>query len=393
MKFLLFSLNKLVLCFAAEPEHATEVESIPIQPETPFTENEDAKPVHAMLPITQTHLPIYHSEQHYPVIVKTEDFPHVTGPIVISEEQPPLEPQTRSDDNLPVQPEQQSYVEQAEEEGPMQEEFSDRGVVDHDQEQRVLLSQEEAPNTSVYQADNIEELQTQDEQVQDEHIHGEEVQHEQIQDEQSQGVEIQVEQLQEVSDAPLRDHEQFTSKGNFSAEDSSTPWMQESVPVYEQPDEFYTPNEQVIPQSQAYSQEYQEDSYDNNEPWVMVDYPPAEEQDSYFPPDDRVSESQQVEQEMTSERYLPQEAEEEADYQYYDDEPRIDNDEADEPQPAEVCRVDEIWAIKPNLSLSFDSAVALIVKPLKNSSFLGELYQHQASLQTLLTAMETTSQT
>ena len=306
-----------------------------------------------MLPITQTHLPIHHSEQHYPVIVKTENFPHIPAPIVISEERPPLEPQTVVGDNLPVQLEQQSYVEQAEQEASVQEEFSDRAVADHDQEPRIL-SQEEVPDTAVYQPDSIYE-QTRDEQVQDEQIQGEEFQHEQIPDEQipdeqipdeqipdeqSQGVQIQVEQR--VSEAPLPDHEQFTSEGNFSAEDSSTPWMQESTPVNaQQADEFYTPNEQVIPQSQAYSQEYQEDSYDDSEPWVMVDYPPAEEQDNYFPPKDRARESQQVELEMANERYLPQEAEEEADYQYYDDEQRMDNDEADQPQPAEVCRVDE----------------------------------------------------
>ena len=289
-----------------------------------------------MLPVTQTNLPVYHSEQHYPVIVKTEDFPHlqVAAPIVISEERPQLEPQTVAGDNLPVQSERQSYVEQAEEGASLQEEFSDRGVAGQDQEQRILQYQEEVPDTAVYQPDNIDE-QTRDEQVQDEQIPGEEFRHEQIRDDQGQGVQIQVEQ--QVSDAPLRDHEQFTSEGNFSAEDSSTPWMQESTPVNAQQaaDEFYTPNEQVIPQSQAFSQEYQEDSYNDSEPWVMVDYPPVEEQDNYFSPEDRVSESQQVE--MESERYLPQEAEEEADYQYYNDEQRMDNDEVEEPQPAEVC--------------------------------------------------------
>ena len=310
------------------------------------------------------HLPIYHSEQHYPVIVKTEDFPRIAGPIVISEERQPLEPQTVLDDNLPVQPEQQSYVEQAEERGPTQEEILDRSVTDHDQEQRVLYSQEEAQNAAVYQADSIDEQQTLDEQIQGEQIQGEAFQHEQIQDEQIRRVQIQVEQLQEASEAPLHDHEQFTSEGNFPAEDPSTPWMQESAPVNaQQPDEFYTPDEQVIPQSQAYSREYQEDSYNDSEPWVMVDYPPAEEQDNYFPPEDRFRESQQVEREMASERYLPQEAEEEADYQYYDDEQRMDNDEADEPQPAEVCRVhvNEIWVIQPELSLNFDSPVALVL--------------------------------
>lgn len=235
------------------------------------------KPVHVILPITETHLPIYHSEQHYPVIVKTEDLPHIARPIVISEERPPLEPQTVADDNLPVQPEQQSYVEEAEEEASVQEEFSDRGVADQEQEQRVLHSQEEVTNTAVCQPDNIDEQtrdeqiqdeQIQGEQIQDEQIQGEEFQHEQIRDEQTRGVQIQDEQLREVSDAPLPDHEQFTSEGNFPAEDSSTPWMQESSSVdAQQPDEFYTPSEQVIPQSQAYSQEYQEDSYDDNEPW------------------------------------------------------------------------------------------------------------------------------
>ena len=287
-----------------------------------------------MLPITQTRLPIYHSEQHYPVIVKTEDFPHITGPIVISEERPPLEPPTVIGDNLPVHAEQQSYVEQAEEEASLQEESLDHGVAGHDQEPRILHSQEEVPDTAVHQPDNIDE-QAPDEQIQDEQIQ------EEFQHKQNQGAQLQVEQLQ-VSDAPLRNHEQFTSEGNVPAEDSSAPWMQESTPVNAQhEDEFYTPNEQVIPQSQAYAQEYQEDFYDESEPWVMVDYPPAEEQDTYFPPEDRAYESQRVELEVASDRYLPQEAEEEADYQYYDDEQRMDNEEVEEPQPAEVCRVDE----------------------------------------------------
>ena len=323
--------------FAVESEYADQEDPISIQHETHFQENEEAKPVHVMLPITQTNLPIYHSEQHYPVIVKTEDFPRLAAPIVISEERPLLEPQTIAGDNLPAQPEQQSYVEQAEEEAPLQEEFSDRGVADQDREQRILHYQE-VPDTAVYQPDNIDE-QTRDEQIQGEQIQGEEFQHEQTHDEQSRGVQIQAEQ--QVSGAPLPDQEQFTSERNYSVEDSSTPWMQESMPVNaQQPaDEFYTPNEQAIPQSQAYSQEYQEDSYNNSEPWVMVDYPPVEEQNNYFPPEDRVSESQQVEMEMESERYLPQETEEEADYQYYNDEQRMDNDEVEEPQPAEVCRV------------------------------------------------------
>ena len=294
-----------------------------------------------MLPITQTHLPVYHSEQHYPVIVKTEDFPHITGPIVISEERPPLEPQTVIGDSLPVQAEQQSSVEQAEEEASVQEGFLDRGVADHGQEPRILHSHEEVPQTAVYQPDNVDE-QAPDEQIQDEQIQGEEFQHEQ-----SQGVQIQVEQRQEVSDVALPDHEQFTSERNFPAEDSSTPWMQESVSA-QQEDEFYTPNEQVIPQSQAYPQEYQENSYDDSEPWVMVDYPPVEKQDTYFPPEDRVYENQQVELETANERYLPQEAEEEAGYQYYDDEQRMDNEEVEEPQPAEVCRVH--CAVQPLLS-------------------------------------------
>ncbi|XP_020614291.1 uncharacterized protein LOC110052505 [Orbicella faveolata] len=86
----------------AEPEHAAQEGPIAIEQETHFQEDEDAKPVHVMLPITQTHLPIHHSEQHYPVIVKTENFPHIPAPIVISEERPPLEPQTVVGDNLPV---------------------------------------------------------------------------------------------------------------------------------------------------------------------------------------------------------------------------------------------------------------------------------------------------
>lgn len=336
--FIILLNNEITCYFAVESEHAAQEEPISIQHETHFQENEEAKPVHVMLPITQTNLPIYHSEQHYPVIVKTEDFPRLAAPIVIAEERPLLEPQTIAGDNVPVQPEQQSYIEQAEEEASLQEEFSDRGIADQDQEQRILHYQEEIPDTAGYQPDNIDE-QTRNEQIQDEKIHGEELQSEQIHDEQGQGVQIQVEQ--QVSDAPLPDREQFASEGNFSVEDSSTPWMQESTPVdAQQPaDEFYTPNEQVIPQSQAYSQEYQEGSYNDSEPWVMVDYPPAEEHDNYFPPEDRVSESQQVELEIERERYLPQETEEEADYQYYNDEQRMDNDELEEPRPAEVCRV------------------------------------------------------
>lgn len=309
-----------------------------------------------ILPITEAHLPIYHSEQHYPVIVKTEDLPPVVGPVVISEEKPPGEPQTVGDDNLPVQHEQQSYEQEAGEETLVQEESVEHGAVVRDQEQTVLPSQEEITSKASYQPGNIEE-QTREEEIQDEQIQEEQIQQEQIQQEQIQQGQIQQEQIPEeqifqheqiqddqiqqgLSDAPLPDQEQFAS-----AEDSSVPWMQESAPDnVQQSDEFYTPEEQVIPQSHTYSQEYQEESYEDNvlvssdshEPWVMVDYPPAEEQEDYFRSEDSVDESRQEELEMPNEGYVPQEAEEEADYQYYDDEQRMDED-MDEPQPAEVC--------------------------------------------------------
>ncbi len=297
-----------------------------------------------ILPIAEAHLPIYHSEQHYPVIVKTEDLPAVTGPVVISEERPPVKPQTVADDNLPAQREQQSYEQEVGEETLVQEESVDRDAEVRDQEQRDLPSQEEITSTAPYQPGNVEE-QTQEEENHDEQIQEEQIrhkqiqqgkiQHEQIQEEQFQHEQRQDEQIQqELSDAPLPDQEQFTT-----AEDSSEPWMQESAPGnVQQSDEFYTPEEQVIPQSHTYSQEYQEESNEDNEPWVMVDYPPAEEQENYFRPEDSVDESRQEELEVPNEGYVPQEAEEETEYQYYDDEQRMD-EEVDEPQPVEVCTV------------------------------------------------------
>ena len=292
-----------------------------------------------MLPITETHLPIHHSEQHYPVIVKTEDFPRVAGPVVISEERPPVQPQSVAEDNL--QHEQQSYEHETAEEAPAQEERVDHDAVVHDQEQRELQSQEEIAGTALYQPGNIEE-QTCEEEIQDEQIQQEQFQEEQIQHEQFQDKQIQ----QELPDAPLPDQERVASERSFPAEDSSVPWMQESAQDnVQQSDEFYTPEEQVIPQSHAYSQEYREESYeddalvtsDSHEPWVMVDHPSAEEQENYFRPEDSIEETRQVELEMSNEGYVQDEAEEEADYQYYDDEQRMDNEEVDEPRPSEVC--------------------------------------------------------
>ena len=320
-----------------------------------------------ILPVTETHLSIHHSEQHYPVFVKTEDLPHAEGPVVISEEKLTAEARTVADDNLPVQFEQPSYEQETELdiETPVQEESIDR-----DQEQRILHSQEEIPSTAWHQQGNVE-AQTRRQVV----IHDERIQEEHFQQEQIQGKQIQ----QQLPDAALPDQEQFASERNFPPDDSSVPWMQESAPDnVQQSDEFYTPEEQVIPQSHSYSQEYQEESYeqdnvpassDSHEPWVMVDYPTAEEQENYFQPEDSVGQTQEGEMEMPTkeyvtqderemempteeyvaqderelemptEEYVAQDAEEEADYQYYDEEQRMDNEEVDEPQPPEVCAV------------------------------------------------------
>ena len=361
----MFCTNLISCYFAAEPEHAAQVEPISKQPEAPSKEKEDVKP--QILSITETHLPIYHSEQHYPVLVKTEDLHRIAEPVVISEEKPPVERETLADNDLPVRQEQQSYVqeEEEEEEAPVQEEIVDGNVVGRNQEQSILHSREEITSAALYEPGNIDEQmqeeQIQDQQVQDEQIEEEQIQDEQIQEEQIQEEKIQDEQIQdqqiqdeqiqqfqeEVPDVPLPDQERFASERHYPAEDSSAPsWMQESAPVNAQePDEFYTPEEQVIPQSHAYPQEYQEESYEDNvpvspdshEPWVMVDYPPAEEQENnYLPAENNISESHQ---EMPQERFAPQVAEEEAEYQYYDDEQRIDNEELDEPQPVEVSTV------------------------------------------------------
>lgn len=293
-----------------------------------------------ILPVTETHLSIHHSEQHYPVFVKTEDLPHTEGPVVISEEKTPAEAQTVADGNLPVQFEQPSYEQETDQdiETPAQEESIDR-----DQEQRIVHSQEEIPSTAWHQQGIVEAQTQRQEVVRDEQIQEEHFQQEQIPGEQPQGEQIQ----QELPDAPLPDQEQFTSERNFPPEDSSVPWMQESAPGnVQQSDEFYTPEEQVIPQSHSYSQEYQEESYepdnvpsssDSHEPWVMVDYPTAEEQENYFQPENSLGQTQEGEMEMPTEGFVAQDAEEEADYQYYDEEQRMDNEEVDEPQPTEVC--------------------------------------------------------
>ena len=301
---------------------AAQEEVAPQQPEA-HSEEKDVK--HVILPITETHLPIYHPDsEHYPVIIKTEDVLRVPGPAVILEEKPPVEPQTVADDHLPTQQEQQSYnVHETGVEAVAQENIGDHNIIDNRiVDQDVSHSQEEIPSTALYEPDNIHE-QTQDEQIQEEEE------------------EMRVEQIrEEASHIPVPDQEQIASE---FAEDSAG-FVQESAPdSTQEPDEFYTPEEQLIPQSDAYAQEYQEESYqdnvlvtsDSHEPWVMVDYPPAEEQGSHVNRDD--SESQQVQQEMAYDRFAPQAAEQEEEYQYYADDQRIDTEEIDEEQPVEVC--------------------------------------------------------
>ena len=301
---------------------------------------EDVKP--QTLPLTETSIPIYQSEQHYPVIVmKTEDAPvtaHV--PVVIPEEKPASEPQTIASDEMPVQHEEQSYEQEPAVDGVTEQEMEDHNVIDGEQEQNILPSQEETENVGMYEpGDDV-----------DEQSYGQP--HEQPQE--------------EISAIPVAEEQRFVPEEseNLPAQDSSVSWMEKPVPAdTQEPEEFYSPEEQDIPQSHTY-EDYQEESHDGDvlvssdsrEPWVMVDYPPAPEQENhflptpeqenyfppapeqenYFPSQDNISGPPRMPMEIPNEQFT-HEVPEEAENEYHYEEEGAENEEADETPVVEVC--------------------------------------------------------
>lgn len=259
-------------------------------------EKEDIKP--KTLPTAGTHVPVYHSQEHYPVIVmKSEDAPptgHVQ--VVIPEEKPSIEPQPVAGADLHAHQEEQSYDQEAVEEHATEQEIEDPNVNVDDQEQRILHSQEQTETAAMYE-------QT-------------------------------PEQAQEVDQQRFAQEE----RDNLPAPDSSVAWMQEpATEDAQEPEAFYTPEEQNIPQSQSYPEEFQEESHggdvlvssDSHEPWVMVEYPPpqeeddyyqedmnvpqgrpndrfASEQDDYYPPEEDVDVPQEIPPEMQNDRFAPE---------------------------------------------------------------------------------------
>ena len=300
-------------------------------------EKEDVKP--QTLPLTESNLPTHHSGgEHYSVLVmKTEGAPfgaHV--PVVIPEEKPHVEQQTVASDDVPVQLEGQSFdqrdVEQkyeqelveknddqiAVEEPVMEPEIDEeRDVVEDDQEQRVLHSREEETEAfSMHEPGDVVEQM-----------------HEQHQE--------------EIAEDPFANQQRFASDDveSIPVQDASVSWTQETAPMdTQEPDEFYTPEEQNIPQSHSYAEEYEEESYDgdvlvsssSHEPWLMVDYPQAPEQENYLPPDD-INAHQEEPVEMLNERFAPEVPEEMAEQVYHNEEEGEEVEEAEEPPAVEVC--------------------------------------------------------
>lgn len=300
-------------------------------------EKEDVKP--RTLPLTESNLPIHHSGgDHYPVLVmKTEDAPfgaHV--PVVIPEEKPHIGRQTIAGDDAPVQLKgqsfdqraveqkndqelvEQSYDQKAAEEPTREQEMgAEHSIVEDNQEQRVLHSREETEVSAMYApGDAVEQM------------------HEQRQE--------------EIAEDSFADQGRFAPEDDESipAQDASVSWAQETTPMdTQEPDEFYTPEEQNIPQSHSYAEEYQEEFYNgdvlvsssSHEPWVMVDYPQAPEQETYSPPQDDVSAHQEEPVEMPNERFAPEVPEEVAEEVYHNEDEGVEVEEAEEAPAVEVC--------------------------------------------------------
>lgn len=332
-----------------EPEDPSHPEPTSIQTGIHIEEKEDVKP--QTLPITEPHLPVHHSGEHYPVIVlKTEDAAlgaHV--PVVIPEERPPMKSQTVASADLSAHIAEQSYDQETAEERVTGQEIEE-------QEQGVLHAPKETETAVMYEPGSVDE-QT----------------HEQAQ--------------RENAEVPLSNQQRFAPEEseNLPAQDSSVPWMQEPASADDQepdafytpeeqdvppsnayveqyqeesggmsadfreaapadiqePDAFYTPEEQDIPQSNAYAEEYQEGgevlvSSDSCEPWVMVDYPSAPEQENYLPPQEDMRALQHVPVEMPNERFTA-EVPEEAEQEYHNEDEGVDMDEAEEEPVPEVC--------------------------------------------------------
>ena len=304
---------------------------------------EDVKP--QTLPITESNLPIHHSGgEHYPVLVmKTEDAPFGTHvPVVIPEEKPHIGQQTITGDDAPAQLKgqsldqraveqkndqelvEQSYNQKAAEE-PLREQETDKehSIVEDNQEQRVLHSQEETEASAMYEpGDVVEQMREQ--------------------------------RQEEIAEDSFADQGRFAPEDGESipAQDASVPWAQETTPMdTQEPDEFYTPEEQNIPQSHSYAEEYQEEFYNGDvlvsssseEPWVMVDHPQAPEQENYSPPHDDVGVHLEEPVEMLNERFAPEVPEEVAEQVYHNEEEGVEVEEAEETPAVEVSTCSWIW--------------------------------------------------
>ena len=306
------------LPLSSEPEHQPHPESTPVQAAVHSEEKEDVKP--EAFPITQTQPPGHHlGEEHYHVlVVKTEEASYVAHrPVVIAEEQSNIEQQMAADDELPVQQRHnQLHIEQSNDQETVVE-----CVAEHEMEERLVIedneehSQEETETSTMYK-------------------HGDIVENDQNQEEIAEGLPAVQERL------PLERDKSFPVK------DASVSWMQEPTTTdVQEPDSFYTPEEQSIPQSQPCAEEYQEESRESEdlvsssgsyEPWVMVDYPSAQEQENFVPFPDAMT-APQDEPVKPNEEFVPEALDETVEQEYHNDDEEVDVDEEEEPPAVEVC--------------------------------------------------------
>lgn len=258
------------------------------------------------------------------LVVKTEEASYIShGPVVIAEEQSNIEQQVAADDELPMQHDQQTIEQNNDRETAVEHvaehEMEERLVIENNQEQNALNSQEEKETSALYKHGDMVE-QTFD----------------QNQEEVAEVLPVDRERL------PLERDE------SFPVQDASVSWMQEPTTTDAQdPDSFYTPEEQSIPQSQLYAEEHQEESHDgedlvsssdSHEPWVMVDYPSAQEQD-LVPFQDAITAPQHEPVEIPNEEFVPEALDQMVEQEYQNDDEGVDVDEEEEPPAVEVCRL------------------------------------------------------
>lgn len=256
-------------------------------------------------------------EEHYPVlVVKTEKASYIShGPVVIAEEQSNIEQQVAADEELPMQHDQQTIEQNNDRETAVEH------VAEHEMEERLVIenNQEEKETSALYKhGDMVEQTFNQN------------------QEEVAEVLPVDQERL------PLERDE------SFPLQDASVSWMQEPTTTDAQdPDSFYTPEEQSIPQSQLYAEEYQEESRDgedlvsssdSHEPWVMVDYPSAQEQD-LVPFQDAITAPQHEPVEIPNEEFVPEALDQMVEQEYQNDDEGVDVDEEEEPPAVEVCRL------------------------------------------------------